>query len=467
VSAETAAPSIPTRKAFGWRFMTPLIVGSALNPVNSSIIATALVPIAARFAVPAGQTAVLVAALYVASATAQPALGKIAEQFGPRRVFQAGIVLVLAGGVIGSLAQSLTLLILARVVIGIGTSAGYPTAMLLIRRRAEAARIAAPGSVLGAVSLAGQATVALGLPLGGLLVGAAGWRIVFLINIPFALLAYMMTWIWIPADDKRHGDRTVGAVAADIDPLGIGLFAGTVTSLLIFLLSVRHPNWIALAAALVLLGALVFWELRASAPLVDMRLLVSNRGLTRTYVRQLCTQVVMYSLMYGVTQWLQDGKGLTAAVAGLVMLPMTGMSALVTAPVARRNVVRLPLIIAALVALGVSITLRLLSVDTALWIIVMVTVAFGVTVSLNAVGSQGALYAQSPPERAGTAAGLMRTASYLGAILSSSIISLSYAHGVTDNGLHSIATILIVSSGVLVLITTLDRTLPSHIARQS
>jgi MFS family permease len=198
-----------------------------------------------------------------------------------------------------------------------------------------------------------------------------------------------------------------------------------------------------------------------------MRLLVTNRGLTRTYVRQLCTQVVMYSLMYGVTQWLQDGKGLTAAVAGLVMLPMTGMSALVTAPVARRNVVRLPLIIAALVALGVSITLRLLSVDTALWIIVMVTVAFGVTVSLNAVGSQGALYAQSPPERAGTAAGLMRTASYLGAILSSSIISLSYAHGVTDNGLHSIATILIVSSGVLVLITTLDRTLPSHIARQS
>jgi MFS family permease len=417
--------------------------------------------------VPAGQTAVLVAALYVASATAQPALGKIAEQFGPRRVFQAGIALVLAGGVVGSLAQSLALLIVARVVIGIGTSAGYPTAMLLIRRRAEAAGIAAPGSVLGAVSLAGQATVALGLPLGGLLVGAAGWRIVFLINIPFALLAYVMTWIWIPADDKRQGDRTVKAVAADIDPLGIGLFAGTVTSLLIFLLSLRHPDWIALATALVLLGALVLWELRASAPLVDIRLLVSNRGLTRTYVRQLCTQVVMYSLMYGVTQWLQDGKGLTAAVAGLVMLPMTGMSALVTTPVARRNVVRLPLIIAALVALGVSITLRLLSVDTALSVIVVVTVAFGVTVSLNAVGSQGALYAQSPPERAGTAAGLMRTASYLGAILSSSIISLSYAHGVTDNGLHSIATILIVSSALLVLITTLDRTLPSHIARQS
>ena len=465
MSAENTAPSIPTRKGFGWRFMTPLIVGSALNPVNSSIIATALVPIAARFAVPAGQAAVLVAALYVASATAQPALGKIAEQFGPRRVFQAGIVLVLAGGVIGSLAQSLTLLIVARVVIGIGTSAGYPTAMLLIRRRAESAGIAAPGSVLGAVSLAGQATVALGLPLGGLLVGAAGWRIVFLINIPVALLAYVMTWIWVPADDKRHGDRTVRAVAADIDPLGIGLFAGTVTSLLIFLLSLRHPDWIALATALVLLGALVFWELRASAPLVDIRLLVSNRGLTRTYVRQLCTQVVMYSLMYGVTQWLQDGKRLSAALAGLVMLPMTGMSGLLTAPVARRNVVRTPLIIGAFVALGVSIGLRLMGAGTPLPVVVAVTVAFGCTVSLCSVGNQGALYAQSPGDDIGTAAGLMRTFSYLGAILSASLISLSYAHGVTDAGLHTIATVLIAGSGLLVLLTLLDRNLPGHIAR--
>jgi MFS family permease len=465
VSAGVAAPAPSTREAFGWRFMTPMIVGSALNPVNSSIIATALVPIAAQFGVPAGETAVLVAALYVASATAQPALGKIAERFGPKRVFQAGILLVLAGGLIGSFAPNIAWLTVSRVVIGIGTSAGYPTAMLLIRRRAAAAGIAAPGSVLGAISIAGQATVALGLPLGGLLVGVAGWRIVFLINIPFALITYVMTWIWIPPDDPQEGGRSVRTVAADIDPLGIVLFAGTVTGLLAFLLSLQHPNWVVLAIALVLLAALVVWELRASSPLVDLRLLVSNRGLTRTYIRQLCTQLVMYSLMYGVTQWLQDGKGLTAAVAGLVMLPMTGMSTIVTAPVARRNVVRLPLIVAALVALGVSITLRMLGVGTALWIIVAVTVTFGVTVSLNAVGSQGALYAQSPIDRIGTAAGLMRTSSYLGAILSSSIISLSYAHGVTDGGLHTIATVLIVSSAVLVLITALDRTLPSHIAR--
>ena len=454
-----------TRSAFGWRFMTPLVVGSALNPVNSSIIATALVPIAAHFDVPAGRTAVLVAALYVASATAQPALGKIAGRFGPRRVFLAGITLVLAGGLIGSLAQSLTQLTVARVVIGIGTSAGYPTAMLLIRRRAQQAGISAPGSILGAISIAGQVTVALGLPLGGLLVGAAGWRIVFLINIPFAVGCFLMARAWIPPDEPNPPNRTARAVAADVDPLGIGLFAATFTALLIFLLSLHHPRWIVLALGVALLTVLIGWELRAAKPLVDLRLLGANGGLRRTYLRQLCTQLVMYSLMYGVTQWVQDGKGLSAAAAGLVMLPMTGMSALVTAPVARRNVVRVPLIVAALVALGVSVTLRFLSIGTAIPVIVAVTVAFGFTVSLGAVGNQGALYAQSPAEEVGTAAGLMRTASYLGAILASSLISLSYAHGVTDAGLHTMATVLIGGSGLLVLLTLLDRSLPAKIDR--
>ncbi|HJY65679.1 MAG TPA: MFS transporter, partial [Streptosporangiaceae bacterium] len=86
---------------FGWRTVTPLVMGSALNPVNSSVIATALVPIAAALHVPVGRTSILVSSLYLACAIAQPTAGKLAEEFGPRRVFLAGIVLVLLGGVTG------------------------------------------------------------------------------------------------------------------------------------------------------------------------------------------------------------------------------------------------------------------------------------------------------------------------------------------------------------------------------
>src|SRR6185437_15227264 len=80
-------------RPFSWRFTTPLFVGSALNPVNSSMIATALIPIATGLHVNVGQTATLVTALYLTSAVAQPTAGKVAEVFGARRVFLTGIVL--------------------------------------------------------------------------------------------------------------------------------------------------------------------------------------------------------------------------------------------------------------------------------------------------------------------------------------------------------------------------------------
>jgi MFS family permease len=94
-----ASASAPWQdRPFSWRFTTPLFIGSALNPVNSSLLATALLPIAHGIRVPIGQTAALVSALYLATAIAQPTAGKAAEVLGPRRVFLAGIALVGVGG---------------------------------------------------------------------------------------------------------------------------------------------------------------------------------------------------------------------------------------------------------------------------------------------------------------------------------------------------------------------------------
>src|SRR5258708_33875837 len=103
---------------FGWRTVTPLVMGSALNPINSSVIATALVPIAAALHVPVGRTAILVSSLYLACAIAQPTAGKLAEELGPRRAFLAGIVLVALGGVAGGLGKALAVLAVARRLMG-------------------------------------------------------------------------------------------------------------------------------------------------------------------------------------------------------------------------------------------------------------------------------------------------------------------------------------------------------------
>jgi MFS family permease len=281
---------------FSWRFTAPLLTGAPVNAVNSSLIATALVPIAAALRIPAGRTAVLVSALYLASSIAQPVGGRLAEEFGARRVFLAGLLIAGAGGAAGGLGRDLPELVAARVLIGAGSSAVYPSAMLLVRRQAEAAGLAAPpGGVLGGLMIAGAATSALGLPVGGVLVGAWGWRTAFLVNLPVAAVAVATGARWIPRDPPVKGPAGLREVAARIDLGGIIGFGVMMTALLAFLMGLPRPDWAVLGLAVAAGAVLAWWELRAGRPFLDMRLLAANLPLTRTYLRFAVASLCVYT----------------------------------------------------------------------------------------------------------------------------------------------------------------------------
>ncbi|MET7841095.1 MFS transporter [Streptomyces sp. NPDC005356] len=445
-------------KGFGWRFTTPLYVGAALNPVNSSIIATALVPIATALHVSVGSATVLVSCLYLASAVAQPTAGKLAEELGPRRVFLSGVLLVLLGGLVGGFGQSLAVLTVARVLIGIGTSAGYPSAMVLIRcRAAEAGMSTPPGGVLGGMAIAGMAVAAVGPSLGGVLVDAAGWHWAFLINIPVTAMALAMAVRWVPHDPPAPPHRDLRTLAARIDVGGIICFGGTMTALVIFIMSLPRADWTALAAAVVLAGLLVWWELRTPTPFFDLRGLRANGALARTYLRSALTLLGAYTVMYGVTQWMESARGLSAQQAGLVLLPMGVLSALLTRPLSRRNLIRGPLVTAALTMLLGSLGIAFLTAHTPVVLIVAVTLVFGVALATTTVGNQTALYTQAPPEQIGTAAGLLRTFGYLGSIASAAVTGMVFKDGATDSGLHSLGIVLVVAAAAVLAMTLLDR----------
>jgi MFS family permease len=453
--------STPAARPFAPAFTTPLYVGSALNPINSSIIATAMVPIAAELDVPVGATAVLVSSLYLASAVAQPTAGKLAEVFGPRRIFLSGIVLVLLGGLVGGLGQNLAVLTLARVLIGIGTSAAFPCAMVLIRRRAEEAGLdAPPGGVLGGIAIAGMATAAIGPPVGGLLVGAAGWRWAFLINIPVTAVALVMAMRRLPRDaplDREHSGFC--EVAGRIDLAGIIGFATSMTALVVFLMSLPEVRWTALAVFVLAAVPTARWELRATEPFFDFRALAANGALTRTYLRQALTLLGIYSVMYGMTQWMEAAYGLSTVQAGLMLLPMGAVSALLSRPLAGRNLVRGPLIASAVTMLLGSLGIMLLTSGSPVVALVLVSLVFGVTTATTTVGNQTALYVAAPPDRIGTASGLFRTFGYLGTITSSVIGGIVFRDGASDRGLHSLGLVLVAAGIAVLLLTTLDRQL--------
>jgi MFS family permease len=81
---------------FGFTFIAPLVLGSVLNPINSTMLATALVPIAESLGSDIAATGWLIAALYLTTAVAQPTLGRMVDLLGARRVFLASLGLVAA-----------------------------------------------------------------------------------------------------------------------------------------------------------------------------------------------------------------------------------------------------------------------------------------------------------------------------------------------------------------------------------
>jgi MFS family permease len=442
---------------FSWRFTLPLYLGSTLNPINSSLIATALVPIANAMHVAVGQVASLVAAVYLTSAVAQPAAGKLAEVFGPRRVFLVGTLCILAAGIIGGLAHSLGMLIVSRVFIGLGSSTAYPSAMVIVRRRAAAAGMTKPpGGVLGGLAIAGMAIAALGLPLGGVLVGATGWQTTFLVNIPVAVITLLAALLWLPADEPQ---RAQGGSLSRIDFGGIVLFGGTITSLLVFLLSLPTVRWVPLVISIAACVALVVWELKANAPFIDLRLLARNLALTRTYLRVALTSLVMYGVMYGVSQWLEPGHHLSPEQTGLLVFPMAIVAPIVSFPVSRRNLVRGPLLLTGAALVVGSIGVALVNGQTSVIFIAAVMLVFGLSMGLFTVSNQTALYSQAPAHVIGTAAGLLRTFAYLGSIGSSAVTGIVFRSTVNVQGLHTMAW-LFLAAGVIVLVMTIaDRKL--------
>ncbi|WP_371517521.1 MFS transporter [Kitasatospora sp. NBC_01300] len=463
-----ATTPAPAGNPFGPRFVAPLYLGASLNPVNSSIIATALVAIAAALHLPVGDTAVLISCLYLTSALAQPAAGRLAEEFGPRRIFVAGIVLVFAAGIVGTLAHSMAALIAARVLIGAGTSAGYPAAMLLIRRRAEQAGYRTPPrGVLGGLAITGAATVAVGPALGGLLVGWFGWQTAFWINIPVAAVALVLAVVGIAPDPDPVRLGSPRALASRLDLTGMLGFGGSLAALMVFLSALPRPDWPALAAALVLAAVLVGWELRAAHPFLDVRLLASNGALTRTYVRNGLTLMGTYVILYGLTQWLEAARGLSAYQAGLALMPMGVLSAVTARVVARRTGVRLPLIACAVLLLLGAVAVLFVGGGTPMAAVVAVSAVFGLTSGAGAIANQTVLYQEAPAATVGTASGLLRTFGYLGSIASAAITGTAFHDRVGDAGLHSIAWVLVAISALLLVLTVCDRRLARRDPKES
>lgn len=256
-----------------------------------------------------------------AGAVAGPVLGRLGGGPWRRRVILTCMVIVVVGGVLTTIASSFPVLLIGRVLQGVGLG-GVPLLMSVARSHLAERRAA---STIAALSVASTVGIGVGYPLVGLLDQVAGLRAAYGCGLALSLAALLVAWVMLPAEPPGPRPR--------IDwPGGLLLAVATLGLLLIVAEpAVWHSLWTSLTVPIVTIAAFGCWlcvELRSATPLVDVRLL-SRPTVFRANAAMAVAGIGLYLLFSVLTRYLQTpddaayGFALPGVAAGAALIPFS------------------------------------------------------------------------------------------------------------------------------------------------
>jgi len=440
-------------------------LGILLNPLNSSMVSVAIPRLKNVFELDFTEVTWIIFSFYIASAIAQPIVGKVSDLFGRRKIFLTGLVVAFIASLLAPLSPNFGWLIAFRVVQAIGTSMMVAVGMAIVRIHITEKQATAL-SVL-AIFLSGAA--AIGPFWGGVIIHWWGWPAIFLVNIPFVVVSFLLSWRNIPKDEPS----TSVALGMSfrkwfdlIDVSGILLFTIGLVALLFGLLSAKSSGHISFEnvivglIGLVALVAFVRHELKVTSPFIPLRTFAKYPAMTWVNVEFLLVNVLYYSLFFGLPSYLQIVRHVSELQTGILMLSL-GLCSLVTSPIAGRWIDKSGpgpalLVSAILMTLG-SVWLVTLNQTSPIISVCFTLAAFGISNGLNNVGMQAALFQNSPKEIIGVASGLFNTSRYLGTILSSLLIGIVMGGKFNFEGFQVLGIILTVIALSLVFMSRRHR----------
>ena len=333
----TTATNPPTTEKKPWPALWALVVGFFMILVDSTIVSVATPTIAAKLDADINAVIWVTSAYLLAYAVPLLITGRLGDRFGPKVLYQTGLVVFTLASLWCGLSGSIEMLIVARVVQGLGAAMMTPQTMSVITRmfppQNRGAAMGLWGATAGIASLVGPIA-------GGLLVDGFGWEWIFFVNVPVGVVAFVLAQRLVPSFDRhQHRFDVLGIVLS-----AVGMFLlvfgiqegetydwGTITGPI--------SVWSLIIAGIVVLAAFVVWQgVQKSEPLLPLGLF-KDRNFTLANIAITAVGVAISSFALPLMLWAQDVKQFSPTQAALLLVPMAVISA-AFAPLVGKNLNR-------------------------------------------------------------------------------------------------------------------------------
>jgi EmrB/QacA subfamily drug resistance transporter len=381
------------------------VLGSAMASIDATVVGIALPVIGRDFNTNLSSLQWVVTAYTLTLAGLLLFAGAVGDKFGRRRVFLIGVVWFALASVLCAVAPDAPFLIAARALQGIGAALLTPGSLAIIQASFQPDD---RGAAIGAWSGLSGVGAAIGPFLGGWLIQAVSWRLIFVINVPLAAFVIAVSLRHVPEsrDPSATGPIDVtGSVLVTIGLIGLtyGLIEGPSSGW-------GQPGPLAaLITGVIVLVAFVFWERRAAEPIMPLDMFASAQFSTANVAT-----FVVYGALGGafflLPIQLEVVSGYSALEAGIALLPVTLIMLLLSArsgALAQRIGPRLQMTVGPLViAAGLALFARIGPGGNYLTEVLPAMIVFGFGLSINVAPLTATVLAAVPAEHAGTASAI-------------------------------------------------------------
>ncbi|QGY03151.1 MFS transporter [Methylobacterium mesophilicum SR1.6/6] len=381
-------------------------LGAAAGQIDASIVQLGLPALEQAFDASLDQVSWVAVGYSLAFAAVLPVYARLAEIAGRKLMYLLGFALFGLFSALCGLAPSLPWLIAFRVLQGMsGALLGANSIVILVAATDQSQR----GRAMGLFASAQAIGVSTGPALGGLLLSNLGWHWIFWVTVPFAALGAVLGWVLVPVSARL-------SEAVTFDWWGALLLIPALSALMMTLTELNawwpySPAMLICAtSAAVLLTGFVWWEKRAPAPLIDLRLFRS-RAFTGKTVATLLSYAMLYGMFFTMSFALVRGyhdaplsAGLRLAIIPVALGVVAPFSGSLSEHWPRLTTkVSMGLCAAATVGLSRTLTGNPSSEPAMMMLLAMYGVGLGLFIAPN----NSATLAAAPAEHAGQAGGLL------------------------------------------------------------